>query len=61
METDQSSTQRPPSGLRERVATDPDSPRVGATPSDDTPLVIESGDKLPAGNEASHYYNWLLL
>jgi hypothetical protein len=61
METVQSITQVPPSRLRERVATDPDRPRVGATLSDDTPLVIKSSDELPAGNEASDYYDWLLL
>lgn len=54
METVQSSTQGPPPGLRERVATDPDRPRVRATLSEDTPLVIESSDELPAGNEVSN-------
>jgi hypothetical protein len=29
---------------------DPYRPPVGTTPLDDTPFVIEAGDKLPAGN-----------
>jgi hypothetical protein len=34
-----------------RIATHPYRPTEGAMPSKDTPLVIESGDKLPAGNK----------
>jgi hypothetical protein len=34
-----------------RIVTHPYRPTEGAMPSEDTPLVIESSDKLPAGNE----------
>jgi len=34
-----------------RIATHPYRPAVRAMPSEDTPLIIESGDKLPAGNK----------
>lgn len=33
------------------VATDPNRPLVGPTPSYDTPLIIKSGDELPAMGE----------
>ena len=34
-----------------RIATHPYRPTEGAMPSDDTPLVIESGNELPARDE----------
>jgi hypothetical protein len=34
-----------------RIATHPYRPTEGAMPSEETPLVIESSEKLPAGNE----------
>ena len=32
------------------IATDPYRPAVGATPPNETPLIVESCDKLPAEN-----------
>ena len=33
--------------IAKTVVTDPDRPAVGATPSDDTQLIVKSGHKLP--------------
>lgn len=35
--------------------TNPDRPTVGAMPSNDTPLVVESGNELPAKNGGLNY------
>ena len=37
------------------INTDPYRPPVGATPSDDVPLVVKSTDELPAGSRVLRY------
>jgi hypothetical protein len=39
-----------------QIVTHPYRPTEAVTPSEDTPLVIESSDKLPARNEVPDYY-----
>lgn len=40
-----------------RITTYPYRPVVGATPSDDTPLVVKSGDELPTVGGVPSYYS----